>query len=444
MLDENFHPLYITPQNEVTHYRIADNGKLLDENGYVVATDSDGAPIFYLAGEDGNLLRPTDFAIVDETGTLLGGIGTPQTALITAREAISGALILSEAAAATPRLGTSAVDATSRIIDAEDLTIYGPVGTANIDVKNAMTAEEIAYAVNAQHTFSGVRATAKTEMQLSFNKLAGDALIDSVSFRLYGRDNERVDINATINFGGLGGDTILPHDADLTQLHAAINEKSGITGINATLSLDKQNITLTALAGYDIVIEDYQLATSNMGLTTPKMQLTALDTEDNPIGEMVTLSDAQTDDTLDSARISGQISFHAAKIFSIKTASDGDSEGGLFLSIPGAATLTSVAQMDVLTLENAQAMLNVVDGALTRVDAERGNLGASMNRMQYTINNLSNIVLNTKASRSRIRDADIASETAELTRAQVLQQAAQAMLAQANRASQSVLTLLQG
>lgn len=63
--------------------------------------------------------------------------------------------------------------------------------------------------------------------------------------------------------------------------------------------------------------------------------------------------------------------------------------------------------------------------------------------MQYTINNLSNIVVNTKEARSRIQDSDIATETANLTKSQVLQQAAQAMLAQANQTAQSVLSLLQ-
>ena len=65
-----------------------------------------------------------------------------------------------------------------------------------------------------------------------------------------------------------------------------------------------------------------------------------------------------------------------------------------------------------------------------------------MSRMEHTINNLSNIAVNTKAARSRIADADIAAETTELTKAQVLNQAAQAMLSQANRSSQAIMSLL--
>ena len=79
---------------------------------------------------------------------------------------------------------------------------------------------------------------------------------------------------------------------------------------------------------------------------------------------------------------------------------------------------------------------------LIRIDLERSDLGATMSRMEHTISNLSNIVMNTKAARSRIADADIALESTELSKAQVLNQAAQAMLAQANKAQQSILQLL--
>jgi len=117
--------------------------------------------------------------------------------------------------------------------------------------------------------------------------------------------------------------------------------------------------------------------------------------------------------------------------------------GGMFSSNPPGASLSSVSQLDVLTVANAKKMLTAVDGALVRIDLERSDLGATMSRMEHVINNLSNISKNTKEARSRIQDADIALETTNLTKAQVLNQAAQAMLAQANRTSQSILSLLQ-
>jgi flagellin len=116
--------------------------------------------------------------------------------------------------------------------------------------------------------------------------------------------------------------------------------------------------------------------------------------------------------------------------------------GGLFSGNPSGAALSSVSSLDVNNVANALKMLTAVDGALVRIDLERSDLGATMSRMEHTINNLSNIVVNTKAARSRIADADIAAESTELSKAQVLNQAAQAMLAQANKAQQSILQLL--
>mgnify|MGYP000008571127 FL=1 len=116
--------------------------------------------------------------------------------------------------------------------------------------------------------------------------------------------------------------------------------------------------------------------------------------------------------------------------------------GGLFSGNPASADLISVSELDLLTVTSSKRMMTAIDGALVRIDLERSDLGATMSRMEHTINNLSNISVNTKAARSRINDADIAYETTELTKAQVLNQAAQAMLSQANRSAQSIMGLL--
>ena len=116
----------------------------------------------------------------------------------------------------------------------------------------------------------------------------------------------------------------------------------------------------------------------------------------------------------------------------------------MFQLTPGAAKLSSVSQLDVLTVDNSKKMLTAVDAALVRIDLERSDLGATMSRMEHTIRNLSNIVVNTKISRSRMQDADMAAESIELTKGRILQQAATSMLSQANRSMQSVLELLQG
>jgi flagellin len=103
----------------------------------------------------------------------------------------------------------------------------------------------------------------------------------------------------------------------------------------------------------------------------------------------------------------------------------------------------SVADIDISTAAGAQEAIEVIDTALEQINSTRGDLGAISNRLDFTINNLSNVSENVAAARSRIEDADFASESAALSRAQVLQQAGTAMLAQANAAPQQVLSLLQ-
>ena len=77
------------------------------------------------------------------------------------------------------------------------------------------------------------------------------------------------------------------------------------------------------------------------------------------------------------------------------------------------------------------------------LDSQRATYGATINRLQYALDNLSNVSLNTSASRSQVQDADYAKETSELARTQIIQQAATAMLSQANTLPQTVLQLLQ-
>jgi flagellin len=104
----------------------------------------------------------------------------------------------------------------------------------------------------------------------------------------------------------------------------------------------------------------------------------------------------------------------------------------------------SVADIEIATVDGAQESLSIIDTALETINDTRSQLGAISNRLEFTMSNLANVVEKTEASRSRIMDADFAAESANLSRAQVLQQASQAMLAQANARPQQVLSLLQG
>ena len=103
----------------------------------------------------------------------------------------------------------------------------------------------------------------------------------------------------------------------------------------------------------------------------------------------------------------------------------------------------SALGISAIDLASAASSLSTLDDAIKAVDLFRANLGAKINRMNYAADNLTNIATNTAASRSRIMDTDYAQATTELARTQIIQQAATAMLAQANQSPKSVLSLLQ-
>ena len=109
-----------------------------------------------------------------------------------------------------------------------------------------------------------------------------------------------------------------------------------------------------------------------------------------------------------------------------------------------AGSSSAVSSLDVLSSTNSQTAISTIDRALENVASERSKLGAAVNRLDHTINNLSNVSTNTAAAKSRIVDADFAAETSNLTKNQILSQAATSMLAQANQSKQGILALLQG
>lgn len=98
---------------------------------------------------------------------------------------------------------------------------------------------------------------------------------------------------------------------------------------------------------------------------------------------------------------------------------------------------------NILTSESAKGVLSALDTVMDKVNGARANMGAVMNRLQYVMDNLTNVSTNTEASRSRIQDADYAAASTAMARAQIMQQATTAVLAQANTSMQNVLKLLQ-
>jgi flagellin len=153
------------------------------------------------------------------------------------------------------------------------------------------------------------------------------------------------------------------------------------------------------------------------------------------------------------SRIADNTTFNGQNVLNVTTSTDitfqVGSEAGDTITLTlskdlsaDSADMSSVASESIATAGDASDAIAVIDSALSAVDSFRGELGAVQNRFESTISNVTNIAENVTAARSRILDADFALETANLTKAQILQQAGTAMLAQANMVPQNALSLI--
>ena len=200
-----------------------------------------------------------------------------------------------------------------------------------------------------------------------------------------------------------------------------LEETLSASKISVNMDLDG-NITFKRLDGGKIILQEFTSATGRQGSWTP-----------NPgQGEVIPLNG------------DGLVKVKNNHYLSASTSSSQNSskDSTLLSYIPIEGAELPLNGISILTQNDSQRSLEVVDYALDYVAAERSNLGAIQNRLTHTIDNLTNIVTNTEASQSKILDADYAKETTELTRTQIIQQAATAMLAQANQSAQTVLELL--
>ncbi len=184
------------------------------------------------------------------------------------------------------------------------------------------------------------------------------------------------------------------------------------------------------------------LTPGNNGFTT-EGDFTSLGFQEGTFGGEVTDANSK----LTPPR-TGRLSFHvgpgASQVISIDLADYG-SKGPITSEITGDVDVTDPAKRinRIDTVDGASGMLGKLDTVLDRVNSNRATMGAIMNRLDYVIDNLSNVSTNTEASRSQIEDADYAKASTALAKTQIMQQAATAVLAQANQSLQGVLKLLQ-
>ena len=178
-----------------------------------------------------------------------------------------------------------------------------------------------------------------------------------------------------------------------------------------------------------------ELAVQSVNATNSNSQRAYLNAEFEELTSQISAIGTQTKwnttTVLASATLTFQVGVSSDTVFTVDIEDTTTGTGGLEIDVLAIATATG-----------ASAALTTLDSALDTVNEQRAKLGATMNRLSYTADNLSNVSANLSASRSTIMDTDYAIASSQLAKNQIIQQAATAMLAQANQQPQSVLSLL--
>ena len=322
----------------------------------------------------------------------------------------------------TTSLSQATATATNLLTADETLTINSGNGvTSTVIAKTSDSARAVADKVNALSSTSGVSAQAKTSATLQYigTDATGVVADGPIQFDLKSSNSNAVTITASVKNG------------DLAAVAQAINAQSGTTNVTASVKIDQttglKELQLDNATGDDIHITP---GANNGGLANALVR----GADVGGVASTATVALTSADIT-----IGGRVEFSSDSGFSITGSA----------VIAGNATgvgsnLDNVSSLDVSTVDGSNKALLTIDAALNQINSNRAALGAIQNRFASTISNLQTTTENLSASRSRIQDTDFASETASLTRGQILQQAGTAILAQANSLPNGVLSLLRG
>ena len=232
----------------------------------------------------------------------------------------------------------------------------------------------------------------------------------------------------TFTLNNIAVSAVVTTTSDLTSIVSAVNGLTGSTrGVVASFAdADKSKLVLKSSTGENISISAFANGADGN-------QTIVIKTGTN-FGQTETLTEGGSNSTV----VTGEVNMTSTK--GKITAAGG--HASLLSSASATSSFLSVAGISLGSVDSSTKALSILDQALTSVNNTRAALGGLMNRFNASVSNQSTTIANLSASRSRILDADYAVETTNLAKAQIIQQAATAMLAQANQSSQSVLALL--
>lgn len=385
----------------------ADNIGIAAEDTYIGS--------FHLFSKDGSAINinsregATD-SVVDKAGLRIGTYegGLAQTMTRTRAVAADGAQVGVTSTTAAPGVlsgDTLVINgiAIGAALSTDDTASYQSSETAVTGSQRSASAIAIAAAINKQTERTGVRAEAQA------NVLRGQTFSPG---------------NSTANIF-LNGVTFDVDTTDIQNVIDGFNEVSGRTGVVA--SRFGNALELRAEDGRNIMIGSSIGSAANIGLDGVDVGLNGatVGSATTHYSSVALISDEAF--TVE-AGYEGKINFEALGF-----------RRGTF----GGAVGDKISEINLTTQQGASDALRAIDSAINQVSAAQAKSGALNNRLDVIVNNLSEGLQNISASRSRILDTDYAQETTELAKSQIIQQAATAMLAQANQAPQGVLALLQ-
>jgi flagellin len=329
------------------------------------------------------------------------------------------------------------------------VTLYDGAQKLSEDVFIASSGDAFTSGVGATNTFTydnhGVSFAIKMGSASTDFKL--DDTIETIDKSVTGAAGNDLVFDVTASDGSTKTVTVDLDDGEAISLSGAVNEiniASSGAGAGAVATLDGDKIVLSAAdtgSGSTVDITTVGLATLGLSVSTKTGSAASIDfTLKNAAGA-----------TIDSGSVAtnaGEVTFQDAAgtdaneiTFDLKSYND---LAGLNVAKEFAVQEIekTEAGINVSTQSSASAAITTINNAIESVSKERSKLGAVQNRLEHTIANLDTSAENLQASESRIRDVDMAKEMMEFTKNNILQQAAQSMLAQANQAPQGVLQLL--
>ncbi len=382
-------------------------------------------------------------------GVSFMGADSSGIAVASAVNAISGSTGVVATVAATNtsiKLAGTAVTGFATAINSGDIKINGVnIGAVAVGADATARGASMLTAINAKTGDTGVTATYSALTGVSLSSTSGKLVVEIGTTGISansGLGTSYAASSTNTTKGGTTVDTLTALSAGDVQINgvdigaiaaagtagerggqvaAAINAKSSQTGVTATFDATLGRVGLSASDGRNISV-----TTTAVGAAAS----TGLDS--GGVGTSTTRSIISLSSTV------------AAGITVSDVSGAGDTAAGLTVGYT-AATATAgagVSSLDLTTATGSQAALTTLDSAINTITDSRASMGAYQNRLTASIANLETTSMNLSASRSRILDTDYAKETTNLAKAQIISQAATAMLAQANQSGQSVLALL--